>query len=114
MDGYAIHLSALDQMIRAVVAAAPVMALTVISWRMGRRGLWLAAPWAVFLVVATPYVISNANIALKVGRAFTSAPELVLTVVPTAAFAAILVYSIVLAMAGCSGLVSAEAPKGTH
>jgi hypothetical protein len=114
MNVFTVHLSPLDFVIRVLLAVAPVIALTVISWRMGRKGLWLAIPWVVAVVVATPYVMSNVNMAAKAGRSLLSAPEIVLGVVPTGAFAGILVSSVALAVAGCSGFGSVEAPKGMH
>jgi hypothetical protein len=100
--------------LQAAFDFAPVGALTAISWRMGRRGLWLAAPWIIALVFIVPGLVVYARMAAKAGWTAGLWPMITLGAVPTGAAAAVLIFSIVLAIAGCSRLGPAEAPKGIH
>jgi len=109
-----IHPSLWRLALQVVFDFLPVGALTAISWRMGRRGLWLAAPWVIALVVMTPGVILKVDMAAKAG--WTDGLWLMLTLgsLPAGASAAILLFSIALAIAGCSRFGSVEALKGMH
>ncbi len=113
MNLSAVQPSAVLVLLQTFYAIVPVAALTVISWRMGRRAGWLVIPWAVALVVGafSLFAIHMAMARSPLAGTVTW-PYLMLSAVHSASAVALLVGTLVLAVVGCSRTGFVEPTEG--
>jgi hypothetical protein len=57
-DIYLVEATLAERLVRSFVDLIPLFAVTLLAYRIGRRGLWLALPWVLLVVITSIYSIA--------------------------------------------------------